>query len=157
MAYRYGPPNHWLKARLTEELTYREIAERWNREQGGQVTTPNAIKTLVSRQGFANRANRYTDVIPWTVRVEHLGHYHVKILRLLARSERGLSISGPEQRMLDLWRKRLGTDKVVAYDRDTEQGFFVVARQPVDGDGWVREHLTLEDDNSTPRVEVGNI
>jgi len=157
MAHRYGPPNSWLKARLTEGLTYREIAEQWNQKQGGQVTTTNAIKTLVSRQGLAYRANRYTDVLPWKVRVEHLTHYHAKMLRLLARTERDLSISGPEQRMLALWVKRMGPDKVVAYDRDTEDGFFVVARKPVDGDGWVRVELTLEDDNSPPKVEADNL
>ena len=152
MAHRYGPPNSWLKARLTEGLTYREIAERWNQKQGGQVTTTNAIKTLVSRQGLANRANRWDKHIPWHVRTEHLAHYHVKILRLLARTEAEppQPISGPEQRMLDLWRERMGTDKVVAYDPDTEEGFFVVERQPVDGDGWIREQLTV--DNPQPKV-----
>jgi len=155
MAHRYGPPNFWLKARLTEGLTYREIAERWNQLQGGQVTTPNAVKTLVSRQGLANRANRYTDLIPWRVRTEHLGHYHVKLLRLLARSERDLPIKPPERRMLDLWLKRMGTDKVVAYDSDTAEGFFVLPRLPMDEDRWVREHLTLED-NPQPKVEGDN-
>ena len=156
MAHRYGPPNHWLKARLAEGLTYREIAERWNQQQGGQVTTTNAIKTMVSRQGWATRANRYPDFIPWVVKVEHLAHYHVKMLRLLARSESDLSISGPEQRMLDMWRTRMSTDKVVAYDRDTEEGFFVTPRLPVDGTGWVREQLTV-DDNSPPQVEAGTL
>lgn len=150
MAHRYGPPNSWLKARLTEGLTYREIAERWNREQGGQVTTPGAIKTMVSRQGLANRANRYADLLPWRVSVEHLGLYHAKMLRLLGRSERGRPISGPEQRMLDRWRKRMAGDKVVAYDDATEAGFFVVARQPADGAGWIREHLLHVDPSFVP-------
>jgi hypothetical protein len=157
MAHRYGPPNAWLKARLAEGLTYREIAERWNRESGGQVTTTGAVKTLVSRQGLANRAHRWIEFLPWVVRTEHLTHYHAKMLRLLARTERDLSISDPEQRMLDMWHERMGPDKVVAYDRDTEDGFFVVARKPVDGDGWVRVELTLEDDNSPPKVEADNL
>ena len=150
MAHRHGPPNPWLKARLTEGLKYREIAERWNREQGGQVTTPNAVKTLVSRQGLATRAHRWDEHIPWVVKGEHLAHYHVKIMRLLARTEAKppYPISGPERRMLNLWLKRMGSDKVVAYDRNTVDGFFVVDRLPVDGAGWIREHLTLEDDPS---------
>ena len=150
MAHRYGPPNAWLKARLTEGLTYREIAERWNQLRGGQVTTPNAVKTLVSRQGLANRAHRWDGHIPWHVRTEHLAHYHVKIMRLLARTEAKppFPISGPERRMLNLWLKRMGSDKVVAYDPDTEEGFFVVDRLPSDGDGWIREHLTA--DNPQP-------
>jgi hypothetical protein len=147
MAHRFGPPNSWLKARLTEGTTYREIAERWNLEQGGQVTTTNAIKTLVSRQGLATRANRYRKWIPWHVRDKHLAHYHVKLLRLVARteSEPPRPISGPEQRMVDLWLKRMGTDKVVAYDPDTEEGFFVTPRLPADGNGWIREHLLCVD------------
>ena len=47
--------------------------------------------------------------------------------------------------MLWIWRERMGHHKVVAYDRDTEDGFFVVTRLPVDGDGWVREHLLCVD------------
>jgi hypothetical protein len=85
--------------------------------------------------------------MPWKVRSEHLQARPAIMLRLLARLDRGEELPAQKGRSLDIWRKELdGLGMVIDYAPETPPnpaspihgGFFYVPREPVDGDGYVR-------------------
>jgi hypothetical protein len=117
-----------------EGLTYREMSER-HLEKYGVKITPTAFANFRARHGLKRRIARSTNLIPWAVKPEHQMRYMVQMLRCEARLREGRDISETEQHKLDLFKGRLrDEDAVVHYEPDTEQGFFLVAREEYDED-----------------------
>ena len=61
------------------------------------------------------------------------------MLRLLGARKRGQSLSTEELRWLEGWLEQLNElNGVVAYEPDTDDGFFIVPRTEADGQSVVR-------------------
>lgn len=141
MAYGTTPDRTTLRRWLGEELTHRAIAERW-REETGNACTRTAVTMAVNRYGLnaETKQPRYEEYIPWSpVKREHSMNPHARNLRLLAKRDRGEDLSADDVDRLESWLAKLAVrDAVVHYDRDTEQGFWLVPREPQDGAGMIR-------------------
>lgn len=136
MPERRVPDREQMQAYLRRGLTQRQIAERW-REDSGLSVTRNAIGMAMKRYGLQplHPQNRYSELIPWRVREEHLRHYDAAMLRLEARRRAGLALDPTWERRLDSWLKLLAdTDAVIYYDPETSQGFWHVRRESQDAD-----------------------
>jgi hypothetical protein len=87
------------------------------------------------RRGIPTRIVHDHDLIPWHIRLAHNGRFAVAMLRAEARKRQGLDLSARQERDLKAFRARLKRDGlVVAYDPDTEEGFFLTPRLPEDKD-----------------------
>lgn len=76
--------------------------------------------------------------LPWRVAVEHNFDPEIMCLRLLERDRLGLPTRPKDRVWAHNWADRLHTmGKVVDYSR--EHGFFLVDRQPEDGDNLWRQ------------------
>lgn len=134
------PDKTTLRRWLREGLTQQQIADRWADETGENCSRA-AVGMAIARYGLksANSIERYDDLIPWRVKSVHSMNRHVRHLRWLSRRRRGLGLSDEESRRLDAWLQKLETSNaVVHYDPDTPQGFWLVHREPSDGDDPIR-------------------
>lgn len=62
-------------------------------------------------------------------------HNDARMLRLEGRRRKGLAINEKDLRLLTNWREQLEeANAVVAYDAETEEGFFWVNRKDTDDD-----------------------
>lgn len=114
--------------------TDKEIAE-YLLEHLNVALTPNAITRWRRRQGMDTRRHRYTDLIPWRVKVEHAWLYIPKLLRWESRLRAGLPVSDRDRQRLDEFKAKLdaafdGRGGVVHYDPETQEGWWVVERRP---------------------------
>jgi len=140
------PDKTTLRRWLREGLTQRQIAERWYDETGENCSRA-AVGMAISRYGLksAHAIERYDDLIPWQVQSVHSMHKHARHLRWLSRRRRGLPLNDEESRRLDSWLQKLETSNaVVHYDPDTPQGFWLVHREPEDGDDPIRRPREAE-------------
>lgn len=130
-----------MRRYLAQGLSQQKIANQWEQDSGNKVSRA-AIGLAIARYGLssAHERPRHEDLIPWSVRTEHNSHKDLRCLRLEARRRKGLPISERERQWLTGWLAALqDADAVVAYEPNTEQGFWWVARRPEDGDGLVRQ------------------
>ena len=115
-------------------MTQQEMADEIERLSGEPITR-SAVSQALQRENITPRVDlpRYNDVIPWTVRTEHIHAYPVRMLRLLGRERSGAALSKQEESKLASWSAKLEQQNlVVAYDPDSVEGFVYVDRE--DGD-----------------------
>lgn len=128
------PDVETMQKYLSEGLTQKQIAERWEAESGQKIGR-SAIAMAMRRYGLeSNRPTpRYENVIPWTLAPEHRMSLDARILRLEARRREGKSLTDSEKRQLQGWRDRLtATSTVVTYTQ--AEGFMWVPRRADDFD-----------------------
>lgn len=139
---RRTPDDAWLKREYHAGLTYDQMREKWFNETGIQVTR-SAISAAISRAGLGGgRRDRYSTLIPWTVRVADLNTPEAIALRVLARLRAGKDVSSKDQRRLETLRRRLASagNPVISYVEDgPDQGWVWLERVPEDGDSLIRE------------------
>lgn len=127
-------PDQLTRRLLDEGLGPKEIANVL-REQHHIDVTPEAVSMWRLRRGLDPRRPRYEELIPWRVAVSHANLHAVKMLRLEARRRHGDPITGRQAQQLESFLGRLAElNAVVAYNRDTEQGFHLVPRESGDTD-----------------------
>lgn len=102
----------------------------------------------VTRQGISAWRRRRGDqkrvmpprAIPWKLRQEHLQTEPARVIRWHARVTRGETLSDGDRLRYEKAIKHLEEhDLVFHYDRDTEQGWFLVPRRPGIDKGIVLE------------------
>ncbi len=134
-APRLLPPADELVRMVRKGMTQQDIADETFRRTGNRVTRA-AVSAALQRAGVAPQRNRYSDLLPWRVRVEHDGHYASRMLRAEGRLRAGQEIPAREAQRLENWKATLQANHVVVhYDPDTVDGFhYVKARRGVDTD-----------------------
>lgn len=126
------PGKEWLTDRIAEGRTDREMAELWF-QQSGELVTPQAINKKVRTFDLRERVESYDDLIPWTVKAEHAGHYLHKLLYAEGHVRRGKPITERWSTSLKNFKDRLQReDAVVAYLPDSPDGFYLVKRRSGD-------------------------
>lgn len=125
---RLIPDRTELRRLVREGKTHSDIAEIVY-ERTGQRVTRGAVSAAISRAGLSTPAHRYSDHLPWRVKIEHSKHYAARMLRLLGRRDNGEELSEGDNARLDAWVAKVEAERVViAYAPDTEEGFFYVPR-----------------------------
>lgn len=132
-AVRLLPDNQTLRRWVEEDgLTHQEIADRIEKETGQRVAR-STVSAALSRAGLSAKQERYTDEIPWRVEARHLREYPARMLRLLGRRNRGLSLKEEEDLRLTNWLDMLSEQNaVVAYDPTAVEGFVYTERIDTD-------------------------
>ena len=128
-----------LRRYVNDGLTLQQMADRWY-EETGVKRARSSFAVALGRYDMksAHPRTRYSDVLPWRLRNEHAMSYEARMLRLLGRRKRDLSMSSEDTRRLNSFLRELDEDnKVIYYDRRTPQGFWYVEKQPGDS-GYIR-------------------
>lgn len=98
-------------------------------------TSKSMWSTLRRTIGAEPRLTRDTDLLPWRVKEEHRFNSIPDLLRFEARVREGKRLVSSEARRLKLFRERLDREnRVVHYDPDTEQGWWLLPRKESDDD-----------------------
>lgn len=119
-------PNKTTLRRWKKGLTQSEMVARHEKETGIKVSRP-AIAAAMVRYGLSEERPRHMDTLPWAVKMEHLGAYPARMLRLLGRRRSGMSLKPENERRLDSWLAHMKAEKVVvAYDPDDPDGFHYI-------------------------------
>lgn len=127
----------WLRRYWVDQgLSRKQIVELYREETGQTITAP-AISVAVRRFNLPQRANRWSELLPWRVRVRHVDATEAKLLRAAGRRRAGMKNAPEIERRLDGWLADLEKKgrPVVAYYPDTEDGFTYHPRVAEDGDG----------------------
>lgn len=121
-----APGKEWLTDRISEGLSDQEMSDRWFEESGERLSRQ-GINRVVRLYDLRPRLERFDDMIPWTVKAEHAGHWYHRLLYVAARLRRGLPVE-------DKWRKSWENFKedhldaegmVIAYLPDSPEGFYL--------------------------------
>lgn len=129
------PDKNTLIRWSNEGLTHADMAERVYLETGNRVTRT-AISAAMVRYGLSKNGNRYRDTIPWRVKVLHAKAYPVRMLRLLGRRLEDGELNEQENQALDRWLEQLAEARsIVAYDPDSDAGFFYIDKKHKDNRG----------------------
>ena len=133
-APRLLPDKDELLRMVRAGMTQQEIADETFRRTGQRVTRA-AVSAALSRAGVPPMRNRYPELLPWRVRVEHDSHYALRMLRAEARQRRGEELPHQEESRLETWKNTLRKNNVVVhYDPDAPGGFFYVKARRQDTD-----------------------
>lgn len=134
-AQRLLPDGSELLRMVRAGMTQQEIADETYQRTGQKVTRA-AVSAALARAGAPPMRNRYPELLPWRVKVEHDNHYALRMLRAEARQRRGEELPEREVTRLETWKQTLTQNGVVVhYDPDAPGGFFYVkARKNVDTD-----------------------
>lgn len=127
------PDNATLKRWIVDEgMTHQQVADRVLKETGN-VVSRSSVSAAAHRAGFTRDTPRHSEEVPWKVRPKHMRDYAVRMLRVYARQRAGLDLTPGDEKRLEAWMQRLINDNaVVAYDPNSEYGFFYVERSPED-------------------------
>jgi hypothetical protein len=129
------PDKNTLVRWSEEGLTHQAMADRVYEETGTRVTRT-AISAAMARYGMSKDGARYRKTIPWRVKVLHAKAYPVRMLRLLGKRLDGGELNPAENQTLDRWLEMISESKtVVAYDPDSDAGFFYIDRKFKDNRG----------------------
>lgn len=136
---RRMPPDHLLRQWFEAGLSYQEMADRWAAHpEGDRATRMGMQNRCHNAPWFKPRQLRHmgTDLCPWTnIRPEHQDMYDIQMLR--KESARRLGKQHPPEVVaaLNAWLQILrAEDTVIAYKRDTQQGWWRVKRRHTDVD-----------------------
>ncbi|WP_353707252.1 hypothetical protein ABRQ22_14695 [Cellulosimicrobium sp. ES-005] len=117
-----------------EGRSYAWMVEEYERKYNIS-TTPSLWANYRRRKGLEPRLVRDEALIPWRVAPEHRWAYPLALLRIEARRRAGAEISANDEGRLARFKETLADgDLVVHYDPDTEEGFFLIPREPGDKD-----------------------
>lgn len=130
---RILPPAQELADRLEKDhdLTFTALADEYG------VSRQAVRKAIEKAHIELNRPKPYSlkRFVPWRVKVAHEQHLHVRMLRLYAREQLGLSIPKDRQTKYRNWRHDMDElDLVVTYSPET--GFSVDQRRDGDERYW---------------------
>lgn len=113
-------------------MTHQQIAD-WVELNLGFKVSRGSVASALSRAGKTHQV-RYETHLPWRVRTPHATLRPAAMLRLMARRDSGQPISPENAKALDSWLRRLKDEHaVVAYVPESEEGFFYVDGDPVNG------------------------
>lgn len=120
----------WLAEGKTYAWCVDEHLRRYN------VKTSLSMWAKLRKQaGLERRITRDETLIPWEVKPEHRWAYPLVMLRFEAKRRAGKQLSEQEVSKVDPFLAKLDEQAlVVYYDADTEEGFFLVPREPQDAD-----------------------
>lgn len=126
-AERILPDNATLRRWVQDEgLTHAQVTERVYELTGRRVAR-STVAAALHRAGLTQRQARYDREIPWRVKPQHAAAYPARMLRDLGRVRQGGSLPEEEQARFDSWLAMIESEQVVvAYDPDSEPGFFYV-------------------------------
>lgn len=140
-APRLLPDKTTLERLRREGRTYADIAERYG-------VTETAVYLRLKADGLTSeRKVSHSELIPWTVKVEHQHAHPALMLRTLSRRRQGLENTATRDAMLDRWLEELhNANAVVCYDPDMwpnpasprSGGWFYMKRRRSDGDSLIR-------------------
>ena len=121
------------------------------RERGLDITQ-SAISQAISSGRIKVDTNRNSGAVPWKLKAEHRWLNSARMLRTLARLERGLPVGPSLEAQVKVWKEGLEEEgSVITYDPDTKEGFWRVPRRPGIDLGWVREP-TIDNDGYSAQV-----
>ena len=136
-APRFVPSDSTLAKWRDEGLTAQQIVARIKEREGVEVAV-GTVYAALSRAGLSDRI-RYQDYIPWRVRSDHANAFPLIMLRLAARRSAGQVLPAEREAKLDRWIARLEQeDAVVAYVKDSPDGFYYVPRRHGIDTGLIR-------------------
>lgn len=114
--------------------TYAWMQEEYLRKYNLSVSIT-MFANLRARRGWTRRIAETSNLIPWSVKPEHRFHRLVALLRYEERRRSGLPLQPRYERELTNFLASLKeAGAVVHYDPDTDEGFFLVAREERDDD-----------------------
>ena len=124
---------------LVEDITYREMADRWAVMPGGDTATPQAFAAKISRYDWhVPRTMKHsgTDLTPWMgIRPEHQDKHDIQMLRKEAARRAGKVFDAKWNARIDAYLRGLNEDDcVVEYRRDTIKGWWHVKCLATDTD-----------------------
>lgn len=116
---------HWLQ---DDGLTHQQIADRIYMTTGERVSR-SSVSAALHRAGISKPTARYSQEIPWRVKVEHIKEYPARMLRILGKRRAGGELTDLENQRLDAWLKKLEDDHaVVGYDPNSTFGFYYIEK-----------------------------
>lgn len=119
---------------MTEGRSYKWMTEEYLRKYHIKMGA-SGWSNFRRRRGLPRRQARNDDLIPWKVKDEHRFAYPLAMLRVEARRREGMELRESDQERLASFLEKLEEEgAVVHYEPETEQGFFLVPRQPGDDD-----------------------
>lgn len=122
---------------IEEGRTYRWMVEEYERKYNLHVSA-SMFSEFRAVNGLARRTVRDPDLIPWRVAPHHRWDNMLANLRTEARLRAGEKLEDmpyPQRVRYEAFRRQLEEgDLVVYYDGETEDGFFLVPREPQDTD-----------------------
>ena len=128
---RYLPSVSILEGWIQNGMTHQQIADRI-RQDSGVTVSRSTVSAALSKAGLTNRT-RYDQQIPWRVAVEHNRHHLLNMLRLAARQDAGADLDDEQVKLIENFRRRLKeSGAVVAYERDSPDGWYLVKARPKD-------------------------
>lgn len=128
-APRQIPDNATLLRWIEEGLTHRQITERIYAETGVRVSR-STVSAALHRAGLTTPQARYARELPWKVKAQHAAHYPARMLRCLGRVRAGTDMPDDERERFNSWWAWIVEEKlVVAYDPDSQDGFFYVRNE----------------------------
>lgn len=135
-----GMSNHLdqIRQMAADGKTHAEI-KAWLESEHGIEVGVKAVTMALRRMGTERQKPRYDDVIPWTVKVQHLRDPLIRMLRAVARLEHGAELgTDVNENSVRNWMKLRREDNMVV-DYDEETGARLVPRRAGIDDGWIRE------------------
>lgn len=109
-------------------LTHQQVADRVYTETGERVSR-STVSAALHRAGISKPTARYSEEIPWKVKIEHIREYPARMLRTLGRRRAGLSLTDVENARLDAWLAKMERDHtVVGYAPDSTYGFYYIEK-----------------------------
>ncbi|MEU7030036.1 hypothetical protein AB0A60_25565 [Streptomyces sp. NPDC046275] len=119
---------------FAEERTYAWMVEQYKTKYNIETTEP-MWAAFRRRNGIDRRNTRSDDLLPWKLKEEHRHLYPAMMLRSEGRLRAGKAVAAEKLKKLQTWKAKLQEENlVVHYDPDTEEGFFLIPREPQDTD-----------------------
>ena len=143
---RVLPSEAELARMVAEGWSHADIAAHVEKTTGHKVSR-SAVSAALSRAGLTKSTPRYKEEIPWRVRETHATEYPARMLRLLGRRRRGLSLTDEDDARLSSWMEQLADwNAVVAYSPSA--GFLYVAADEIGdwADGIPIRRRTISDE-----------
>lgn len=137
---RLRPDDATLRAWFEEGISCQEMADRWAETTNIHLSRMAFQKAVQEADWYEPKYTRHvgTDLMPWTdIRLEHAHGYEVQMLRreALRRAGHKFPDHDTEIQRLNAWLQGLrDADAVIAYKRDTQQGWWRVKREHTDLD-----------------------
>lgn len=126
---------------LDEQLSHREMVERWFAESGERASTSGMLMKCQSYDWYVPRYLKHsgTPELPWTnIRTEHADMHDPSMLRKESARRQGKVFDAEMDGLIDAYLRGLNEDNcVVAYYRETQEGWKHVPRLKTDT-GYVR-------------------
>jgi hypothetical protein len=116
-----GKPYSWMQQQYRDKYNIDTSYSMWG--------------NLRRKWGYGLRMQHDDQLIPWKVEPQHRWAYPLAMLRAESRVRRGEELREQDARKLPAFLKKLEDENlVVMYEPRTEEGFWLVPREPEDTD-----------------------